>query len=655
MDYRNKIVDILGNVVFLNKIDWYEPETYDYLKKTVLSLKNINDYINDKAFLNNVKKICMFLPEVKSLENAIDKLDEEALKEAYAKVLKLKQNQKYVDDINLYYDKLNNAAPKFTNRIINDCIGKNFKEFNKAWNFRKMQCLINRAHKISSGLIERFIKEEKNKEYVITEKLVSKSAWYRQIKGTTDSQKRNLYAWIQAVKKTGRSRSRFLYKYRDLAQKEMEQCRDSIPVWIMPVNKIIENIKLTKNLFDVIIFDESSQCDIFSICALFRAKRAVIVGDDRQISPQIIGFDQDKVNKRIERYLYEVPNRESLDLETSLYSTALRVFPERVVLKEHFRCLPQIIGFSNNLCYANEIIPLRYENKTMKFRLPINAVKVQNGAKDKTKNINLNEAKSIVQTIVDCCMDNRYKNMTMGVISLCGNDQAQLIESMLSEKLGKAEMIKRNLMCGDPYSFQGDERDIIFLSMVVADNVKFTALTREIDFRRFNVAVTRAKNQLWLFYSMSMENLNPDCVRTKLIKYCTEVSNKKYGTLIPQYFENNFLRDVYNSIKGIGYNIVYYENLNKYNIDFVIEGDNKIAAIICNGGKNKTKEDTKTIFERQLNLEQSGWLFITIDGSEFYENKAKIIDKVQERLNHYGIGIMKKLNIKEKSIEISIK
>lgn len=655
MDYRNKISDVLENMVFLNRMDWYKPETYDYLKKTVISLKNVNDYIKDSAFLNGLKKICLFIPELKQLENAIEKLDEMALKEAYVVVLKLKENQKYIDDINMYYDKLYNTVPKFTDKIMSNCNRESFKEFNKAWNFRKLQCLVNRAHKVSSGLIERLIKEEKKKESIIIEKLVSKSAWYRQIKCTTDSQKRNLYAWIQAVKKTGRSRSRFLYKYRDLAQKEMEQCRDSIPVWIMPVNKIIENIKLTKNLFDVIIFDESSQCDIFSICALFRAKRAVIVGDDRQITPQIIGVDQEKVNKLIERYLYEIPNRESLDLETSLYSTALRVFPERVVLKEHFRCLPQIIGFSNNLCYANEIIPLRYENKTLNFRSPIKAVKVEDGAKDKAKNINMNEAKSIVQAIIDCCIDYRYKNMTMGVISLLGNDQAQLIENMLLQKLGKTEMEKRKLMCGEPYSFQGDERDIIFLSMVVSDDVKFTAFTREIDYRRFNVAVTRARDQLWLFYSISAENLNPDCVRSKLIKYCTETSNKKEGTLIPQYFENDFLRDVYNSIKNRGYNIVYYENLNKYNIDFVIEGDNKIAAIICNGGKNRTKEDTKTVFERQLNLEQSGWLFFTIDGSEFYENKPKVMDKLQEKLNYYGIDEIKKSNIKEKSIEISIK
>ena len=57
----------------------------------------------------------------------------------------------------------------------------------------------------------------------------------------------------------------------------MEACKDAVPVWIMPLNKIIENIKVNNNPFDVIIFDESSQCDIFSICALFRAKKQLLL------------------------------------------------------------------------------------------------------------------------------------------------------------------------------------------------------------------------------------------------------------------------------------------------------------------------------------------------------------------------------------------
>ena len=305
----------------------------------------------------------------------------------------------------------------------------------------------------------------------------------------------------------------------------MELCKDSIPVWIMPLNKVIENIKLNNsNIFDVVIFDESSQSDIFALCALFRGKRAVIVGDDKQISPQTIGIDQDTVNTLIERHLKGIPHSEWFDLETSLYNTALRVFPDRLLLKEHFRCVPEIIGFSNNLCYSGEIIPLRHSNKQERFEKPIMTIKVENAYKDKLKNNNIIEAEAVALKVQQCCQDDRYKNMSMGVISLLGDPQAEAIEGIIRDKIGEKEMVRRKLVCGDAYSFQGDERDIIFLSMVVADNVKFASLTREVDIRRFNVAVSRARNQLWLFYSFNIEKLNPDCVRTKLIRYCTDPS-----------------------------------------------------------------------------------------------------------------------------------
>ncbi|WP_242851429.1 hypothetical protein [Clostridium sp. DMHC 10] len=252
---------------------------------------------------------------------------------------------------------------------------------------------------------------------------------------TTDIQKRSLYAWLQAVKRIGKGRGKFALKYRNMAQREMEKCKDCIPVWIMPLNKVIENIKLNKNLFDVVIFDESSQSDIFGLSALMRGKRAVIVGDDKQISPQAVGIGEENIDELIDRHLKEIPHSEWFDLQTSLYNTALRVFPDRLLLREHFRCAPEIIGFSNNLSYSGEIIPLRYPRGREAFICPIKAVKVKNGSKDNMSQVNMNEAKEIVDQIVKCCNNPQYDNMTMGVISLLGDQQAEIIENLLRHSL----------------------------------------------------------------------------------------------------------------------------------------------------------------------------------------------------------------------------
>src|SRR5207244_3485394 len=76
----------------------------------------------------------------------------------------------------------------------------------------------------------------------------------------------------------------------------------------------------------------------------------------------------------------------------------------------------------------------------------------------------------------------------------------------------------------DPYVFQGDERDIIFLTMVSApraDGKRLWPMTSEKHFRRFNVAASRARDQAWLFHSVSLADINPQCVRYKLLEYYT--------------------------------------------------------------------------------------------------------------------------------------
>ena len=638
MDFKSKIINILGQIAFFNKINWYDGKTYSYLKNGIISLKYTNEYKEDKVYINNVKKLCNSVSQLQELGSNLEKMDIDAIKENYKEVVRLKELSKSIQEINLYMKKLEDNAPIFSMMLYESKDRSNFKELNMAWKWRQYSSILEKVHKIRPELIERLLKEEKDKEKLLIKELVAKKSWYNQINNTTDNQKRSLYAWLQAVKKIGRGKGKFTDKYRSMAQKEMEVCKDCIPVWIMPLNKVIENIKISSTPFDVIIFDESSQSDIFSICALFRAKRAVIVGDDKQISPQAVGIDQDTVNDLIDRYLKGIPHAQWFDLETSLYNTALRVFPDRLLLKEHFRCLPEIIGFSNKLCYSGEIIPLRHVKRNSLFSVPIKAIKVMDGLKDKIKNININEAKALADQIVKCCSDRKYEGMTMGVISLLGDAQSELIENLIREKLGEKEMMTRKLICGDAYSFQGDERDIMFLSMVVGDNVRFTALTREVDIRRFNVAVSRAKNQLWLFYSISTENLNPDCVRTKLLRYCLDPCMSKDNETNEQYiFQSDFHKEVFKMITKRGYNITPAVKLGHYKVDFVVEGNSSRVAIECDDGNWNGIDEWETGHESQMTLERVGWTFHKIRASEFYRNPEKTMERLWTRLKHLGI------------------
>ena len=135
--------------------------------------------------------------------------------------------------------------------------------------------------------------------------------------------------------------------------------------------------------------------------------------------------------------------------------------------------------------------------------------------------INQREAEKMVEIISQCCSDDYYENKTMGVIILQGHAQDKLIEALLLKEIGAEEMENRKLICGDSYSFQGDERDIMFLSMVAAPNERIGPFVTEDAERRFNVAASRAKDQMWLFHTATISDLGTNCLRRKLLGHFT--------------------------------------------------------------------------------------------------------------------------------------
>jgi hypothetical protein len=112
------------------------------------------------------------------------------------------------------------------------------------------------------------------------------------------------------------------------------------------------------------------------------------------------------------------------------------------------------------------------------------------------------------------------------VIALQGHAQAELIERLLAEKLDAKTIEERRLRCGEPASFQGDQRDVVLLSMVIAPNVHYRALNRLPDQRRFNVAMSRARDQVWLLHSIQTHDLGPDDLRRRLISFFQNPGNE---------------------------------------------------------------------------------------------------------------------------------
>ena len=203
-----------------------------------------------------------------------------------------------------------------------------------------------------------------------------------------------------------------------------------------------------------------------------------------------------------------------------------------LTLTEHRRCVPEIISFSNRIAYEPDGIRLNPVRQYGADRLePVVAVQVAGGfVEGTTTKVNPVEVEAIVEQLEKCLADPRYDNLSFGVISLLGSAQAKAIEKRLLERIAPEDWAARRLQCGDSADFQGAERDVMFLSMVVAPppGQRAAVLSRELFVQRYNVAASRARDQMWLFHSISLADVdNPEDMRFQLLDHCYAVINSR--------------------------------------------------------------------------------------------------------------------------------
>jgi very-short-patch-repair endonuclease len=453
-----------------------------------------------------------------------------------------------------------------------------------------------------------------------------------------------LQAWVLAVKKIGKTgKGKRALKFKKEAQHQMEHCKDSVPCWIMPLYKVAETVTPQRGMYDYVIIDEASQLGADAIFLLYISKNIIIVGDDKQTSPEYVGVDADSMTPFINRYLENIPFKNFYGIDFSFFDHAKMFCDGMTVLREHFRCMPEIIEFCDKNFYAPDgkgLYPLKqYSENRLE---PLKAVFCENGfIVGKTQNIINNvEAELISDKILELTNDERYNDKSFGVIALQGTAQAALIDNLLIMKIGEKEYRKRKLICGNSASFQGDERDVIFLSLITATNHKRSALTTQPDQRRFNVAVSRAKEQVWLYHSVHLDDLsNTEDLRYKLLDHFVNYKHpiiapnnpiKRVIGNFPAPFESWFEVDVYNDIinKDSKYRIIpqYEVAKGKYRIDLVSVLPNGVKiAIECDGDKFHGIEQFQNDLMRQKVLERCGWQFFRVRGCEYYSNRRKAL------------------------------
>jgi very-short-patch-repair endonuclease/DNA polymerase III delta prime subunit len=511
-----------------------------------------------------------------------------------------------------------------------------------AWRWRQLEQALCERHARDVQAVQRDIAKSSEMVMQATAEAVNSQAWAKQKDRIKLPQQQALVGWLQTIRRIGRGTGRRAPRLRAEARRQMEQCRDAVPVWIVPLSRLAENFEIQSGLFDVVIIDEASQCDILGLIALYIGKRVVVVGDNEQVSPDAVGELQDSIDKLIRELLSDIPSAQLFDGKQSIYDIAMRAFGGNLCLREHFRCAPEIIEFSNQLSYDGRIKPLR-EMSDVPIRPHTISHRVKNGFRE--KKFNQAEAMEIASLIVACIEQPEYREKTFGVISLLGDEQATHVDDLLRRHLEPTVFLQRRIVCGSPAQFQGDERDVIFISLVDASDPEGEPLSRRSEGpgaavkKRFNVAASRARDQLWVVHSLDMENdLKVGDLRRRLIEHAANpgaVGQELDKAL--KHTESPFEKAVAEQLIRAGYRLRYQVPVGYYRVDLVVGGAKKWLAVECDGEKYHPPEQCQQDLERQMVLERLGWRFVRIRGSQFYRDPDTAMKPLLEQLEEMEI------------------
>jgi very-short-patch-repair endonuclease len=507
----------------------------------------------------------------------------------------------------------------------------------RAWRWTQLRQQLDRRAASAPAELQRQIEDLRHQLESVTAELIDRRAWSAQLRRVGVTERQALVGWLQTVKKIGKGTGKRAPKLMAEARRQMATSRSAVPVWIMPLARVVENFDPATTRFDVVVIDEASQSDAMALIALYLGRQVLVVGDEEQVSPDAVGQDLAAVEQLIAQYLPDVPNGHLYDGRTSVYDLAAASFGGSICLLEHFRCVPEIIEFSNGLSYDHRLKPLR-DGSGVRTKPPVIAHRVS--GYDTGRNVNPEEASTVAALIAAAIEQPEYADATFGVISMVGERQALEVERLLRTHLPPSEYARRRIVCGNPAQFQGDERDVMFLSLVDSPAGGPLAMRDQPLFKkRYNVAASRARDQMWVVHSLDPAvDLKPGDLRRRLIEHALDPeSTAQRLEQVEQRVESEFERRVAQRLVTAGYRVVPQWRVGYYRIDLVVVGKERRLAVECDGDRFHPPEKLPEDMERQAILERLGWIFARVRGSEYFRDPEAAMRPVFERLTALGI------------------
>lgn len=511
-----------------------------------------------------------------------------------------------------------------------------------AWRVKQLNAQVEKLVKVPYEKLRKMLSWYK-KSIIETNREYAKTlAWYHFLRRMDENPeiRQTLKGLELTYKKLGKGTGREAKELRAKAEELLLTCQQYVPCWVMTIDDALVNVA-PREEFDITVVDEASQADILSLPLVYTAPKLIAIGDDRQTTPIYPAISSQRVEDlRAVSLANDFPNYHLMDLTTSLYDVLKATYPS-FLLKEQFRSVPEIIEYSNRLSYEGKILPLR-DGSDSHIKPALMLVKVD-GKRDGEEN--KAEAEYIISKIRDIIEDPLYDGKTIGVITLVGEKQAKAIEERLMDLMDVAQYHMRKIMVGTPTDFQGDERDIMFISMVDSPEDKPLRLVsegaEELTKKRYNVAFSRARDQEFLVTSLEPAHLKTGDLRQWTLEYFLEMGEKtnEDGDVILEQNQREhvltpFQEEVRDALIEQGFQVSSHHSAGNYPLPLVVEESGKVAIITSGNEGRQDKEELRENLYRTLILERVGWKLAHVRESKFTYDKEDAVDELIENIRN---------------------
>ena len=419
---------------------------------------------------------------------------------------------------------------------------------------------------------------------------------------------------------------------RLLEEEDFTPLMEAFPCWCVTTYAVSGSLPIKPGLFDVAIIDEASQCDIASCFPiLFRAKKAVIVGDDKQLSH--LSF-LEKAKEQSFLSQYNIPDKYQLMWRfrtNSMFDLANYYSTNPVLLDEHFRSYYPIIQFSNQEFYGNRIRIMTKDSGTNDV---LELHHVTDGKVDSDATRNMPEVEAVIKRIHELILadeDNEENPVSIGVVSPF-RGQVDLISKAIRQVLTETTIRKHQIEVGTAHTFQGDERDVMIFSLAIADNSFAQSLTFLQQPNLFNVAIIRARKKLITFISKDPKSLPPGLLKD-YIEYTQQyIESAKEDEFSKNKFKNSFEQTVAQAFVMEGLEVKAGFEAAGVIPDMLIKDEFGNEVIVEIDGVDDNKKANISDIKKQTILERAGYNVTRISFREWEHSSQACIDRIKKLL-----------------------